>query len=344
MSTAEDDWQTESHEWDSDVLEPVAQISQEPVVQVPQEPSPRRGGKRRHGGLGFTRKKRRSAAVLPDAAKRKAVIADVSIKEEPSDALVEIPASSSDGMTSSARPEVPPHPMFQVPTAVIPMYVAPPQSSLVQPTPSFPAAAANSSSLYSSPSHQDSGNIITESSGLSIVEHQVNPVKDNLETKIKQEVSESEHVVVLPFTGINANREQTCVNLNETVSAPSLQPVETNNDSGVRDKDKSNQHTGVVSPGISQSGGQSSTTCHKDLKELTQLLLELNNKNLDCDQKIQKLKEEYEQKVAVIESVKKANEKEIDRVLSLIQNWKEETNSAKSVSSEVITRSRKKNG
>ncbi|XP_064109122.1 uncharacterized protein LOC135217297 [Macrobrachium nipponense] len=59
------------------------------------------------------------------------------------------------------------------------------------------------------------------------------------------------------------------------------------------------------------------------LTELTTLLLELNNKNKNIDQKLARLKRTYEAKVSKVQQEKTANENKIQETLEKIQRWQE---------------------
>lgn len=261
--------------------------------------------------------------------------------------MVALPVESSERIVSSDSPPAPvsPQPLsvFQVAAApVLPVYVTASGAALVQPSTSFPLTSS-SGSIFCNPGLQEDSSMLTNLLGKGPRQgrKEVNSTKDNLPTSIKEEEDmESEHVIVMPFL-TDFNREQTPENLDENVSASSSQPQNQTNKPNCKDNE-TEQLVSVAQP--IQTEKQTDNTGHKNLKELTQLLVELNNKNLQCDQKIQKLKEEFEKKVAIIEAEKKANEKEIDKVLLQIQNWKDVSRSDVHVSSEITTRSRKKNG
>lgn len=72
---------------------------------------------------------------------------------------------------------------------------------------------------------------------------------------------------------------------------------------------------------VSSTVGTSAAT-YKDLKNLSEYLLELNKKNLEFMELRQKLREEYEQRMTETEEKMKQTEQEIDRVLLQMQNLK----------------------
>lgn len=115
-------------------------------------------------------------------------------------------------------------------------------------------------------------------------------------TTIKKEPSED--VLLVPF-----NVEEGC----KTVDSSSIVLV----------ADQTLRSSEVVSSTV----GTSAAT-YKDLKNLSEYLLELNQKNLEFMELRQKLREEYEQRMTETEEKMKQTEQEIDRVLLQMQNLK----------------------
>lgn len=72
-----------------------------------------------------------------------------------------------------------------------------------------------------------------------------------------------------------------------------------------------------------RSGQANGLSRPNKLTELTTLLLELNNKNKNFDQKLGRLKRTYEAKVSKVQQEKSANEKKIQETLEKIQRWQD---------------------
>ncbi|XP_071516460.1 uncharacterized protein [Panulirus ornatus] len=327
--SATDDWANDDQDWNMTLLEPIVQISD--------ESSSREVSSRNHGGIVSPKKKGRHLPLVPGIDRRKSPIDDIPIKQESPEPMEEISPDVSEGILPSSSPYAPTLPMFQVPSAILPVYMAQPpsahpspsfsqsQSSPGLPNPSFsqhPSAPvhpshsfplSNNEDLYTGSNHQTSSTRTQKSPEQAGKETYFD--KDNIEANIKQEMPDE--VIVMPFESDLHSDEPMAMPV-EVVCAsplPAVGDFSTSEDSSVQEYPNGKSSEVFDDHLVS--------TCHRSLKELTRLLLELNNKNLMCDEKIQKLKEEYDKKVAVIETEKKANEKEIDRVLSLIQNWKE---------------------
>ncbi|XP_042234455.1 uncharacterized protein LOC121874392 isoform X2 [Homarus americanus] len=289
LSDDDEDWFTAVNDnWDMSLLEPIIQISSEANSQ--QGPK----GKRE----GYARGKRGRLAL--NINRRKSPVQEeIQVKQErPDSPDLGVPNDTMTILTNVA-PYNPAVTMLQVPSAVLPMYVS-----------------------SSQPSSKTLGkgniNITTDHNALPHTGHPPSYGNGVIETNIKQEVTDTE-VIIMPFEAApHGVRPQDAPSKDTLSSVPSPPPKALN----PPNKRKKNSSQGKTKKGTAATSDKDPSG-HESLRELTTLLVELNNKNTVCDEKIQLFKDEYEKKVSVIEAEKKSNEKEIECVLSLIQNWKE---------------------
>ncbi|KAK8753110.1 hypothetical protein OTU49_002545 [Cherax quadricarinatus] len=290
MSEEEDDWfSAVPDDWENDNKDWNMSLL-EPIVQISDESNSRQVSKRKRGSRGFGKKRGDHLSGSEDLD-RQSPVDEVPVKQEKPDSpehMVEIPPD----MTMNMLPNVPAYPpslpVFPLVPSMLPLYMA--------------------------QQHTASG--LQDANGHNVTTIHDNPMQpgeetryahDNVEANIKQEIPDSENpdqVIAMPFQSELRN-DDSCLMSRDMVPSP-LSTMEDFSDQRERKKKELTANMG-----------------HKSLRELTNLLVKLNNKNLQCDERIQMLKEEYDRKVAVIEAEKKANEKELDSVLSLIQNWKE---------------------
>ncbi|XP_045580982.1 uncharacterized protein [Procambarus clarkii] len=306
FSAVPDDWEDDSKEWNMSLLEPIVQISD--------ESNSRRGTKRKRGGGRGYGKKRGRLAVDVDRA---SPVEDVPVKQEKPDSpehMVEIPPDVSMNILPNVGAYTAPIPVYPLAPAVLPLYMAQSQMSSMLPTANY--SSGNPDDVLS---NSDRNSVATvQNAG-----DETGYAHTNVEANIKQEIPDSDNpdqVIAMPFQSELQN-DGSCLMPREVVTASPLPAIEDFSDTRSRNRNKSQEQASARASGSFKD--QSLNMGQKSLRELTNLLVKLNNKNLQCDEKIQILKEEYDRKVAVIEAEKKANEKELDSVLSLIQNWKE---------------------
>lgn len=203
---------------------------------------------------------------------------------------------------------VPPLPMFQMPTAGLTMFMPPEsQQMMMQHSLSYPHN--NASDLFMNQQQQEQQQELRERSVDSNSPTQFNDIhgEANAEPSIQ---SENENVIVMPF-GRETNGQE---------KSPQVPPSEPDSVSDALAEKARKERAAAIAEnmGIDLEGPS-----QKKLRDLTFKLLELNNKNMLCDERLTKAKEEYEKTVTSIEAEKKINDKEIDKVLSAIQDWKE---------------------
>ena len=221
----------------------------------------------------------------------------VPIKQEPQTSLDSVHSSVPMAVLPAGSTYVPPLPMFQMPTTGLTVYMPESQQMMMQHHVNYPHD--NSSNLFLN-QQQLRGRTVTNSpSG------QFNDIHS--ETSVRQD---NDNVIVMPFGRDFCEQEK-------SRQLPSSHPDSIVCDS-LAEKAKDRAAAIAESIGITVEGSS-----HKKLRELTFKLLELNNKNLLCDERIENAREEYEKTVAHFEREKKVNDKEIDNVLAAIQEWKE---------------------
>lgn len=298
-----DEEETLDGEWNMNILEPVVEISDKP-----KDNSRKRKGRPVQG---VTRKRGRPPKVLPSTF----IDVDVSIKQEPSDPLpdpvpvpVPVPVPLEDMPHNVPMATIPMNnsttttlPMYQMPAGNLAVYVPQSQPLVLQ----HPVAVQNTNNLLidqprnvNSPSTSDKSNQDFHS-------------ELDLASNIKQE-EQMENVFVEPF-GRCLETENKSASAEQPSSEPDI--VECESPSELAKKNR----TAAIAASIGGVGG----TSHRKLRELTFKLVELNNKNLKCDNRIEKIKDEFKKRLQVVEIEKKGIEQEIDKVLASIQDWKD---------------------
>ena len=196
---------------------------------------------------------------------------------------------------------VPPLPMFQMQAGGLTVYMPESQQMMMQHPINYPHN--NSSELFMN-QQQIRGRTVTSSPSCQFSDIQS---EANVEPNIRQD---NENMIVMPLATDLCEPEK-------SRQLPLSHP-----DSIVCDSlEKSKKDRAAA---IAESIGNTvEGSSNKMLSVLTFKLLELNNKNLICDERIDKAREDYEKTVAHIEAEKKINDKEIDKVLAAIQEWKE---------------------
>lgn len=223
------------------------------------------------------------------------------IKQEPQTSLDSIPSNVPMAVLPAGSTYVPPLPMFQMPTTGLTVFMPESQQMMMQHPVNYPHG--NSSDLFMNQQQIRARTIANSPSG------QFNDMHSevSVEPNVRQD---NENVIMMPFGSDLCEQEK------------SKQLTPSDPDSGVCDSlsEKSRKDRAATiaeNIGIGVAGSS-----HKQLRDLTFKLLELNNKNLICDERMEKAREEYEKTVAIIDAEKKMNDREIDQVLAAIQDWK----------------------
>lgn len=290
---SDSDW-TEQN-WDANSLTEVSSRSRE---------SPR--GKRKNSDNDLSRKRRR---VAEDESDEDGSVIDfsrndymnVSIKQEPQSSLDSISPNVPMAVLPAGSTYVPPLPMFQMPTGGLTMFMPESQQMMVSHPVSYPPD--NASDMFINQQELRERTIDSNASG----QFNDNHSEANAEPSIRQE---NENVIVMPF-GRDIDEPE------KSNQMPSSEPDSVSD--ALAEKAR-RERAAAIAENIGMNVEGSS---HKKLRDLTFKLLELNNKNLICDDRIDKAREEYEKTVELIEAEKRVNDKEIDQVLSAIQQWKE---------------------
>lgn len=227
---------------------------------------------------------------------------NIPIKQEPQSSLDSIPSNVPMAVLPAGSTYVPPLPMFQVPTTGLTVFMPESQQMMMQPPVNYPHD--NSSDLFMNQQQIRGRTVANSPSG------QFNDIhsETNVEPNIRQD---NENVIVMPF-GRDLCEQEKSKQLH--LSDPDSVVCDSLTEKARKDR------AAAIAENIEITVEGSS---HKKLRDLTFKLLELNNKNLICDERIEKAREEYERTVARIEVEKKINDKEIDTVLAAIQEWKE---------------------
>lgn len=276
------------------ILEPVVEISDQP-----KDNSRKRKGKEnslepRKKGKPNSNK----ASVNHVGTVRESEFVNVSIKQEPSE-QVPVDVSSTVPMATI--------PVANTSASSVPVYVYVPQPQpvVLQPTVEYSVQNTNNDLLNQSQNRNcASTSAKTNNSIHSEVEQAPN---------IKQEQEEMENVFVMPF---GADFQSDATLASEKPPSSQAEIIECDLPEEMARK---NRKAAI----IENIGAMSSSSSHKKLRDLTFKLVELNNKNLQCDSRIDKIKEEFRKRLQVVEIEKKGIEQEIDRVLAYIQEWKE---------------------
>ncbi|XP_045106025.1 uncharacterized protein LOC123501322 isoform X2 [Portunus trituberculatus] len=279
-----------ANEWNMNILEPVVEISDKP-----KDNSKKRKGRTIQG---VSRKKGRPSKVQENN------FSDVSIKQEPSDPLpVAVPLEEvSHNVPMATIPmdsnATPPLPLYQVPAGNLAVYVSQPQPLVIQHT----VAVQNTDNLLiNQPPNVNSPS--TSDKSIQDIHSEV-----DLESNIKQE-EQMENVFVVPF-GKSLETENKSSSGKQSSTEPDVVECESSDELARR---KRRAAIAAI------MGGPS----HRKLRDLTFKLVELNNKNLKCDNRIEKIKDEFKKRLQVVEIEKKGIEQEIDKVLASIQDWKD---------------------
>ncbi|XP_045137710.1 uncharacterized protein LOC123519999 isoform X2 [Portunus trituberculatus] len=225
----------------------------------------------------------------------------VPIKEEPQSSLDSVHSSVPMAVLPAGSGYVPPLPMFQMQAGGLTVYMPESQQMMMQHPINYPHN--NSSELFMN-QQEIRGRTLTSSPSCQFSDIQS---EANVEPDIGQD---NENMIVMPFGRDLCEPEksrQLPLSHPDTVVCDSLEKTK-------RDR------AAAIAESIGNTVEGSS---NKMLSVLTFKLLELNNKNLICDERIDKAREDYEKTVAHIEAEKKINDKEIDKVLAAIQEWKE---------------------
>lgn len=288
-----DEEETLGDEWNMNILEPVVEISDKP-----KDNSRKRKGRAMQG---VSRKRGRPPKV------RESDFIDVSIKQEPSDPLpVPVPLEdlshnvpmATIPMDNSTTPTLP---MYQVPAGNLAVYVPQSQPLVLQHT----VAVQNTNNLLINQPHN------VDSPSTSDKPNQDIHSEVDLASNIKQE-EQMENVFVVPF-GRCLENENKSSSAKQPSSEPDIVECETPDELARKNR------TAAIAASIGGMGGSS----HRKLRDLTFKLVELNNKNLKCDDRIEKIKDEFKKRLQVVEIEKKGIEQEIDKVLASIQDWKD---------------------
>lgn len=291
----DEDWNRQ--DWDMNILEPVVEISDQP-----KDNSRKR---KRKENSGEPRKRRRplNSARMNGShlgSLREGEFIDVSIKQEPipmEEVSHSVPmATLPVGNTSASS-----LPVYQVPTLTV--YVPQPQPVVLQHPVGY-SVQNTDNVLLNEPQNRNSPS--TSAKTNDDIHSEV-----DLETNIKQE--EMENVFVVPF-GADIQADARPGFKKPLSPEPDITECESPEETVRKNR------MAAIAENI---GLVSSSSSHKKLRDLTFKLVELNNKNLQCATRIDKIKEEFRKRLQVVEIEKKGIEQEIDKVLASIQDWKE---------------------
>lgn len=225
----------------------------------------------------------------------------VPIKQEPQSSLDSVHSSVPMAVLPAGSSYVPPLPMFQMQAGGLTVYMPESQQMMMQHPINYPHN--NSSELFMN-QQQISGRTVASSPSCQFSDIQS---EASVEPNLRQD---SENMIVMPLGSDLCEPEK-------TRQLPLSHPDSVVSDSVEKVK---RDRAAAIAESIGSTVEGSS---NKMLSVLTFKLLELNNKNLICDERIEKAKQDYEKTVAHIEAEKKINDKEIDKVLAAIQEWKE---------------------
>uniref|UniRef100_A0A0N7ZB11 HTH CENPB-type domain-containing protein n=1 Tax=Scylla olivacea TaxID=85551 RepID=A0A0N7ZB11_SCYOL len=225
----------------------------------------------------------------------------VPIKQEPQSSLDSVHSSVPMAVLPAGSTYVPPLPMFQMQAGGLTVFMPESQQMMMQHPINYPHN--NSSELFMN-QQQIRGRTVASSPSCQFSDIQS---EASVEPNIRQD---NENMIVMPLGRDLCEPEksrQFPLSHPDSVVCDSLEKAK-------RDR------AAAIAESIGNTVEGSS---NKMLSVLTFKLLELNNKNLICDERIEKAREDYEKTVAHIEAEKKINDKEIDKVLAAIQEWKE---------------------
>lgn len=228
---------------------------------------------------------------------------NIPIKQEPQSSVDSISPNVPMAVLPAGSTYVPPLPMFQMPTTGLAMFMPESQQMMMQHTVNYPHD--NAGDMFMNQQQLRGRTIDTNAS------NQFNDIHSevNVEPSIRED---SESGIVMPYER----------NIHESEKSKQLPSSEPDSVSEALAEKARRERAAAIAENIGIGIGVEGSS-NKKLRDLTFKLLELNNKNLLCDDRIEKAKEEYEKIVAQQEAEKKINDKEIDKVLSAIQEWKE---------------------
>lgn len=273
----------------------------EPLVEISDQPKDNTKKRKRKENVGEQRKRGRQSNSANVNDKHPNVITqnefiNVSVKQEP---------TAPEPMEEVAHNV----PMATIPVAnssapSVPMYVYVPQTQpVVLQHPVGYSVQSTSNVVLNQPQNTNGPSTSVSTNNMHV------PM--DLETNIKQE--EMENVFVMPFVP-DMDTNTRLQSKNPAAPEPDIilcdSPEET----------MRKNRTAAIAKNIGMAG---SSAAHKKLRDLTFKLVELNNKNLQCDAKIEKIKEEFRKRLQIVEVEKREIEGNIDNVLASIQDWKE---------------------
>ncbi|XP_050689361.1 uncharacterized protein LOC126981820 isoform X2 [Eriocheir sinensis] len=293
---SDSDW-TEQN-WDANSLTEISNGSRET-----------QRSKRKNSNNEFDRKRRR---VAENESDEDGSVVDYSrnnymnipIKQEPQSSVDSISPNVPMAVLPAGSTYVPPLPMFQMPNGGLTVFMPESQQMMMQHPVNYPHN--NASDLFMNQQQQQlrgRANDINASGQFSDIHSEV-----DVEPSIRQD---NENMIVMPF-GRDADGEAEKSN-----QLPSSEPDSVSD--ALAEKARKERAAAIAE----NIGMNVECSSNKKLRDLTFKLLELNGKNLICDDRIDKAREEYEKTVAHIEAEKRINDTEIDKVLSAIQEWKE---------------------
>lgn len=293
---SDSDW-TEQN-WDANSLTEISDGSRE--IQR---------SKRKNSNNEFNRKRRRVADNESDedgsvVNYKRNNFMNIPIKQEPQSSVDSISPNVPMAVLPAGSTYVPPLPMFQMPNGGLTVFMPESQQMMMQHPVNYPHN--NPSDLFMNQQQQQlrgRANDINTSEQFNDIHSEV-----DVEPSIRQD---NENMIVMPF-GRGADDEA-----EKTNQLPSSEPDSVSD--ALAEKARKERAAAIAE----NIGMNVECSSNKKLRDLTFKLLELNGKNLICDERIDKAKEEYEKTVAHIEAEKRINDKEIDKVLSAIQEWKE---------------------
>ncbi|XP_050729762.1 uncharacterized protein LOC127005163 isoform X3 [Eriocheir sinensis] len=283
---------SDDDDWDMNILEPLVEISDKP-----KDNSKKR--KRKENVV-----EQRKKGKQPNSAKvndkhvdvvSQSEFINVSVKQEPT---VPVPMEE---VTHNVPMATIPVANTSAPSVPVYVYVPQPQPVVLQHPVGY-SVQSTSNVVLNQPQNTNGPSTSVNTDNMH--------VQMDLDTNIKQE--EMENVFVMPFVpDIETN---TRLQSRNPASEPDIilcdSPEETTR----------KNRTAAIAENIGVTGPSGA---HKKLRDLTFKLVELNNKNLQCDTKIDKIKEEFRKRLQIVEVEKRGIEQEIDNVLASIQDWKE---------------------
>ncbi|KAG0714925.1 hypothetical protein GWK47_013140 [Chionoecetes opilio] len=300
LSEDEESWDSNwaGREWDMNLLEPLVEISDNPQDK---------GRKRRRPDSGESRKRTRLPSVNQAHEGENHVstvtgseLVNVSVKVEPGETVPEpvehMPctvtmASMLVGNSSSTQPL----PLYKMPSGNVVFLSQPPAVMMENPG---NYSDQNANMLIS---HQQSRNSTSKKPNEEI----------NLVANVKQEEG-MENVFVMPFGGNLENEDKAA-----SEKQPSPQP-EISECQWEKETTRKNRTAAIAA-----SLGVVGTSSSREVRELTFKLVELNNKNLLCDSRIEQIKDEFKKRLKIVASKKEGIENEIDRVVASIQDCRD---------------------